>query len=628
MYRRRQLALALAALSLSSLCLAQDTATAEPGKTAAPRHAPTEHDRAEAEKHYLAGAKAIDRKDLPRAEAEFAHALALDPGNQRYLGAHEIAVQSQVTQLIQAAEKAKILNRLDEANADIREAFRLDPRNPMLVQHLDDITRAAAPDPVQLYPEDTTLAPPVEFAPSDRKQSFHVRTTGQALIRQVLTAYGITPTFDASVKNQPVRFDVDDVNFEQARRMVNLVTNTFITPLDPHRALVAADTKDNRAQYERLVLENIYFPGFDQTETKDMETLAKQIFDAQQVTLVPGSSAITVRAPASRMAALNRTFTELLEGRSEVVLDVRLYQISKTRTTNVGIEAPTQTTVFNIPTQLNSVLSNNSSLVQEIISSGLASAGDYAAIAAILIASGEVTSSVLSQPFAYFGGGETLTGISPGTLTGNLALNSSDTRILDHVQIHAEDREDATLKSGTRYPIITSSYSNLAGSTTSIAGISTAGLSSTLASLGLSAASLTSAAQTIPQVQYEDLGLTLKVKPNIQKDSEVTLGIDFTITSLNGATLNDIPVLDNQEYKAITTLKPGATAMVASTMSRQQSAAVTGIPGLSELPGMGGGTNQDREVDVSNLIILMTPHIVRMAHREEAGKMIFLPVHD
>ena len=62
------------------------------------------------------------------------------------------------------------------------------------------------------------------------------------------------------------------------------------------------------------------------------------------------------------------------------------------------MQLPQTTSVFNVPSEVNSVISSNSSLVQQIIQSGLASAGDYAAIAAILIASGEVTSSILSSP--------------------------------------------------------------------------------------------------------------------------------------------------------------------------------------------------------------------------------------
>jgi general secretion pathway protein D len=278
---------------------------------------------------------------------------------------------------------------------------------------------------------------------------------------------------------------------------------------------------------------------------------------------------------------------------------------------------------------LNSVLQGNESLVQQIISSGLASAGDYAAIAAILIASGQVSSTILSQPFATFGNGLSLTGLAPGSVTGNLALNSSDSRVLDRMTLRTLDQEESTIKSGTRYPIITSTYSSIAGSSINIPGLSTPGLSSTLASLGVSASALSSTtSQTIPQVQYQDLGLALKVKPYIQKDRDITLNLDLKIDSLSGTSINDIPVLDNQQYTAIITLKPGASAAVVSNLTKQQSSAVSGIPGLSELPGFQSTTNTNGQYDVSNLLIVITPHIVRMSHREEAGRMIFLPVHE
>jgi type II secretory pathway component GspD/PulD (secretin) len=482
---------------------------------------------------------------------------------------------------------------------------------------------------VQLYPADEKFAPPTAFAPLQERQSFHLHTNANDLIRQVLTAYGITPTFDSSVKNQQARFDADDVDFAQARQMLNLVTNTFFVPLDPKRALVAADTKDKRTEFERLAVETVYFPGLTAPETTELVNVAKNVFDAQQAIASPGSATVTLRAPAIKLAALNATLSELLEGHSEIQLDVHLYNLAQQRTLNVGLQLPTQISIFNVPTELNSVLGANSSLVQQIISSGLAAPGDFAAIAAILIASGQVSNSVLNQPFATFGGGTTLTGISFGTITGNLALNSSDSRALDQMTIRLLDQQESTLKSGTRYPIITSTYSSLSASTVSIPGLSTPGLSSTLAGLGISASAVNAASnQVIPQVQYEDLGLTLKVKPYIQRDSDVTLNFDLQIDSLSGTVLNSIPVLDNQQYKASITLKPGATAMVVSSLTKQQSSAVSGVPGLSELPGFTSTTNNNTQNDVSNLLILITPHIIRQTHSLEAGRMMILPVHE
>ncbi|MBV8281810.1 MAG: hypothetical protein JO347_07075, partial [Candidatus Eremiobacteraeota bacterium] len=330
---------------------------------------------------------------------------------------------------------------------------------------------------------------------------------------------------------------------------------------------------------------------------------------------------------SDKLAALNSTLAEMLTGRSEVQLDLRLYSIAKTRMQNIGLQLPQTVTLFNVESQLNSIISSNPSLVQQIISSGLASAGDYAAIVAILVSSGAVSGSILSQGFAVFGGGKTLTGITTGPATAHLALNSSDTRILDSLTMRVLDQEESTIKSGTRYPIITSSYSALAGSTLGIPGLSSAGVSSALTGLGIGGSGLASSSSVIPQVQYQDLGLTLKVKPMVQKNRDVSLNLDLKITSLAGSSLNNIPVLDNQQYTAIATLKIGESALVVSDLSKQQSKAVTGIPGLSDLPGFQSTTNNQTENDFAELVIVITPRIVRDAHKQEAGRMLLLPIH-
>ena len=589
---------------------------------------PSARQQSEAEKAYLAGAKALDREDFATAEKDFDTAAELVPRNEQYLAAREIARQHHVTALVQAADKARLMGNADESSRDLSQAFAIDPKNPMVQQHMEEIVQDATPDPPSENQEDTISAgAPIELAPTPGLHSFHLRTNATDLLRQVLTAYGITPTIDSSVKSQTVRIDVDNVDFREAARMSKLLTKTFFVPLDPDRVLVAEDTRENRTKYERLVAETVYFPGLTPTEIGEMGNVARNIFDAQQATVSPSKSTLTLRAPVAKLAVLNSTLAEMLDGRSELQLDVRLYNIAKTRSLNVGVQLPNQATIFNVPTELNSVISGNQALVQQIISSGLASAGDFSAIAAILIASGAVSGSILGQPFAVFGGGETLTGLTTNGATLNLALNSSDTRILDSLTLRVLDQEESTIRAGTRYPIITSSYSNLAGSSLAIPGLSSAGVSSALAGLGVGSSSFNNTGQVIPQVQYEDLGLTLKVKPYIQKDRDVSINVDLELVSLAGSSINNIPVLDNQQYKAITTLKQGETALVVSTITKQQTKAVTGVPGLTDLPGFQNTTNNQTENDVSELLILITPRIVREAHTQEAGRMFVLPVH-
>jgi general secretion pathway protein D len=574
-----------------------------------------------AEKFYVQGVRAVEKGDVDAAEKAFAKAAKADPSNYDYALDLQIARQHSVTKLIQDADKARQQGQNEVARAKLTQALALDPRNQEVAQH--DLANLAG-----LPPDTVTanFAPAIELTPKPGKQSFHFRSTEQEVLRRVIEAYGLRMVDDGSLATKTISFDADDVDFAHAAHLLSLTTNSFMVPLDPTRVLIAKDTRENHVKYDRLSLETIRLPGLTPTEFSDMSNLAKNVLGIQQAAVQPELGTLTVRAPAASLKALNTTLADLLDGKSEVLLDVKIYEVANTRTRLVGVQLPQTTTVFNVSTELNSVISQNASLVQQIIASGLASAGDYAAIAAILIASGEVTSSILSQPFATFGNGLTLTGLTSNGITGNLSLNSTDTRSLDQVQLRLDDNAEGTIRSGTRYPITTSSYSSIAASSVSIPGITAPGLSSVLSGLGISASSL-SGAQPIPQVQYQDLGLTLKVTPRIERNDDVVLKLDLKIQALQGASLNGLPVLTNRSYTADIHLRGGASALVVGDLTRQESNAVSGTPGLTELPGFAALSSTTKEFDVSNLAILVTPHILRRRHSDLMGPVIPLPPH-
>ena len=587
--------------------------------------APSTRQTRKGEQYYAVGVHAMEKGDVEAAEKAFAKAAKADPSNPEYSVDYQITRQHTVTRLVQESDKAKILGQPDVARAKLAEALVLDPKNPEVARHIDAQAYSAnLPDPVDTL--DATLASAIEVTPTPGKHTFHLKSTEQEVLRRVLEPYGIRIVTDESVPSQTIRFDAEDVGYDQAAKMLCLVTHTFMVPLDPVRLLVAKDSKENHAKYDRLSVETIRMPGLTANEFSDISNVARNVIGVQQTAMEPNAGLLTVRATTGNLMALNRTLQDLLDGKSEVLLDVKVYEVQNTKTSLVGVQPPQSTTLFNVPTELNSVIAGNSSLVQQIISSGLASAGDYAAIAAILIASGEVSSSILNSPFATFGGGLTLTGLTTNGITGNLSFNSADTRSLDQIQLRLDDNAEGTIQSGVRYPIITSSYSNIASSSVSIPGITSAGLSSVLSGLGISASSL-STANPIPQVQYQDLGLTLKVTPRVERTDDVTLKIDFKILALQGASLNGLPVLTNRSYQADIHLVNGASALVIGDLSRQESNAVSGTPGLTELPGFAGLGNTTKEYDVSNLAILITPHIIRRRHTNQMGPMIPLPRH-
>lgn len=586
-----------------------------------PRH------REEAEKLFLAGAKALDDKDSRAAMQDFARAAALDPNRKDYTAAYQIARGHFVTDLVQDADKARIMGQPEVARAKIRQAIELDPKNPIVTQHLDDLLHSDLAD------NDTSratiqLAPPIVLEPEILKASFHQRSSLPEILRQVLHTYGIVAVVDESVRPRMGRLDVDNVTYEQAVNVVNLLANTFMVPLDPKRVLIAQDTRANREKFERTAMETVYLPGLEATELNDVANIARNLFDVRKAFAEPTKSTVTLNAPAARLTALNATLESLLTGRSQVNFSIRLFEVDKTRSRNVGIELPQQTTLFNVPSEVNSLLANNSSLVQQIISSGLANSGDTAAIALALIEAGLVSGSILNQPFRTFGGGVTLTGVTTSGGTANLSIASSDVRTIDEITARVRDQDAATVVSGTRYPIVTSIYST-PSSGLNIPGVTSAGLSSTLSSLGLGTSNLGATnSAVIPQVQYEDLGLTLKMTPRIQQQThEIALKLELKLESLGGTTLDGNPILNNKQFTGFITLREGESAVMISSMSRSQSNSVAGIPGLSELPGFQSTTNSQKEFDTSDLIVLITPTLERRTHDEPQNHIVMLPPH-
>jgi type II secretory pathway component GspD/PulD (secretin) len=112
-------------------------------------------------------------------------------------------------------------------------------------------------------------------------------------------------------------------------------------------------------------------------------------------------------------------------------------------------------------------------------------------------------------------------------------------------------------------------------------------------------------------VQYEDLGLTLKATPKVLRNDEVALSIDMKLDSLAGTFIDGNPVLDNRAYKGVVTIKEGDAVMVVTEVDKSESLAISGTPGISEIPGLNDMTGKDLQKDYATVVIIMTPRVVR-----------------
>jgi type II secretory pathway component GspD/PulD (secretin) len=304
------------------------------------------------------------------------------------------------------------------------------------------------------------------------------------------------------------------------------------------------------------------------------------------------------------------------------VFDVKVYSVDHSRMRNLGVVLPSSFTAYNLATEAQNIISANSSLVEQLIANGIIPSGtSNVAIAAYLVfVAGVSGSTALTNTFMVFGGGSTTTGITTANApTLNLALSTSDARTLEDVQLRAGNMQNAIFKAGMRYPIQTSLYSDIASGTTNttVNGVSL----SSLLSQYLGSSSLSNGS-VIPQVQYEDLGLTLTVNPKIQWTGDITTHIEVKITALAGASLNGIPILASRLFSSDLTVHDGDTVMMMSQTNSTETAAVTGMPGLSEIPGFQSTTNKNGSKSTGELVLLVTPHITRRAHTSARGPYI------
>jgi general secretion pathway protein D len=612
--RTSRIARCITALALCSTCLAQ---------APNPSTAPTKHQTQAAEDAYLAGARLLDHNDLTGAEIQFGKAVKLNPSNSDYANAYTLIHQRHVNELIQESGKARLLGQNAKAETLLAEARLLDPENNIVGRNVDSgaLPKVFHPEIEPWISEGPAIAGPITLLPSTASKSFHLHADEQDVIRQVFSAYGIRVTFDDTVQRQDLRFDLDDSPYQQAEPILLSMAHLFAVPLDATSVLIVKDTPENRQKFERQLQETVYVPGMTNDQMDELGNVVRNVFDVKQISINKGSGNLVIRASQETLTYINLTLADLIDGGSEVMIELKLYAVDKTNQRNIGAQPPQQIGIYNVASAAQNLVTTNQSLVNQAIAQGLIPAGSSnITIALALIASGLVQSTLLSSTVGFFGGGLTATGVTVNqNPTFNLALTSSDTRALNDMQIRVGDRQDAVFRVGQRYPITTATYSTgLGTSSSALAGVSIN---------GVSAASLLNAASaspiTIPQIQYEDLGLTLKAKPTIQRSGAIKMHIDLKIEALTGGSISNIPILNNQQFVSDVTVDDGDTALMVSSLTKSESASISGLPGIGELPGFQtASADKTTLTDSSNLVLLITPHVTRRRSNLTAGPRI------
>jgi type II secretion system protein D len=166
-------------------------------------------------------------------------------------------------------------------------------------------------------------------------------------------------------------------------------------------------------------------------------------------------------------------------------------------------------------------------------------------------------------------------------------------KVISRPSVYTTNNKLAVIASGSQVPVLSNIASSFAGGTTSTTN-------SNLVSTG--------------SIQYEDVLLQLDIIPLINADHEVTLQIRQTNNTLgaeNSISGNDVPTINTQEINTVVTVPDKSTVVIGGLISDTTKHNTSGVPWLSDIPGLGylfKDTTKSTERD--ELIIMIQPTVV------------------
>ena len=555
-------------------------------------------DLKDAQEAFKRGIKLHGHQRFEDALAQFDEAVQLVPQNRDYLNAREILKARMVFEHIQRGNTLLLRDARIRAAAEFRAALDLDPENEFALSRLQDSTQTMVTAPL-LRPAEPPWAnsQEIHLEPTEDLATFHFSGDVRSLFTQLGAAYKVNVQFDESMPGRQVRFQVDNVDFFTALRLACRVSKTMWAALDAHQMLIAADSSENHKQYDRMSLQRFVLPEHSspQDVTEILNTV-RQFFDLKTVSAGQTANTLEVRGPQPAVDACAKLLRYLNNPKPQIMVDVRVFQISHMLTRNVGVHIPNTFNMYNIPAVALVGLGGQSlqNLINQLIASGGINQAGSSSLAGLLSQLTGQQNSIFSQPLATFGSGLTFMGLSLDQFAAQLSVNESWVRNLDDVSMRAGQGTDATFHLGERFPILNASYAPIYNSPQ---------ISQVLGNQ--------SYIPPVPSVSYEDLGLSLKAKPTVHGDGTVSLQLELQVRSLTGQADNGVPVISNREYKGSITVKDGEPTFLAGEVSDSDVKSMSGLPGLGLIPGLNMAmVNNTRQIDYDELMIAITPHVI------------------
>jgi general secretion pathway protein D len=509
---------------------------------------------------------AEEQQDYDRAVVEYTRIVKEHPDNQDARLALDRARIRASQDHFQRGRRLEAVGRYEEALLELQLAAELNPSNGD-AEDLLRSTRLALRNKIAVSREGKTrletvidhareAAPPGLELPRDVKLPSSL-VFRDASSRDVLTALArfanVNITFDPAFRETPLTLEVRNSTLEDALNSVTATTRTFYRVTAPRTVTIVPDTPAKRREYEEEIVRTFYLSNAELKETID---LLRIVVDARRVAGMPGTNAITIKDSPERVAAAGRVITAIDKARPEVVIDVELLEVDRTKLREYGLQ------------------------IASPGSPGISGAADVNAEGFTLR---DLRTLTQSDVF--------LTGVP--ALFYRLLKSDSNTRALANPQLRTTDGIAAQARFGERVPVPVTTFSPIASG-----GVPQ---------------------QPITSFNYENIGVNIDITPRTHHNDDVSLTMKVEVSSISGVGFGNLPTFASRFINTVLRLRDGETNVFAGLIRDDERVVVDGVPGLSDIPGIGRlFTHTKKEAQETDILLTLTPHIVRVLDLGEA----------
>jgi general secretion pathway protein D len=411
-----------------------------------------------------------------------------------------------------------------------------------------------------------------DFAPTQALRIVDVKGDLKQVIRNLADQLNLNVIFDRQsfAQSRPVDISLKDVTTAQALDYLFLQEGLFFQKLSRRTILVADQAR--RPQYQQLVLRTFYLSNM---KPADARTLVQQAIPPSvgrpQTIVVPdeATNSLTVRDTAENVRLIGDLLASIDKDRAEVVMDVSIYEISKSDLFQLGNQIGSGN--FNIGGSPGFALLTDNAVVNGSQGRGVnLGITNPTALAAALV-------------------------LPPSILTAFQSKNNS--KLIASTQVHAFNGEESTARIGQRVPVQTAQAYPF--------GVQTSSPNSTTGSNNLFPSG------GFPVINYEPTGLTLKFTPQVfpNYDVQVKMNIESKdVLGANGLT----PTFTERTITGTARVQNNRTMMLASVSQDVTTNGRAGLPFLGGLPILGrfftSPTKDNRTIDI---VISVTPRVLR-----------------